>query len=203
MTIRKHEPWGTPGGLPVDGVVVRSDAEARAVVTAARQAGAPVPPLGLRGGDLCHTLGGGRDEEAMRSPDALIFPTDLGSVLIDGRLHWFVAHLVAKQSWWHGRAVVVMNAQYLGDWDMAPKSHPNDGLLDVFDGDLPLGQRVLARQRLRLGTHVPHPSIEQRRVPALQIEFARPTPIALDGERVGSARRLSVRAEPDALRCVV
>jgi hypothetical protein len=203
MTIRKGELWGEPGPLPRHGVVVRSDREAREIVTAARRAGEPIPPLGLLGGDLCRTLGGTGDEARLRSPDAMTLPVDLGSVLVDGRLHWFVAHLVAKRSWWSGRVVVAMNAQFLGDWDVAPKSHPDDGRIDVLDGDLPLGQRVQARRRLRHGTHVPHPGIEERRVQAIQIELARPTPIELDGQPLDPARTLSLRVEPDALRCII
>ena len=67
LTIAKGEAWGAPGGLPRHGVVVRSDAEARAIVTAARRADEPIPPLGLLGGDLCRTLGG----TGRRSPAAL------------------------------------------------------------------------------------------------------------------------------------
>lgn len=203
MTIRRNEPWGHAGALPPEGIVVRSDADANRVVTAARRAGEPIPPLGLLGGDLCRTLGGTGDETRLRSSSALTVPVDLGSVLIDGRLHWFVAHLVAKRSWWWGRVVVAMNAQYLGDWDVAPKGHPNDGRLDVLDGDLALGQRLQARRRLPLGTHVPHPGIEQRRVQAMQIELERATPIELDGVSLGSARTLVLRVEADALHCVV
>jgi hypothetical protein len=203
MTIERGERWGEARPLPRHGVIVRSDREARAIVTAARRAREPIPPLGLLGGDLCRTLGGRGDEDRLRSAEAMSFPVDLGSVLIDGRLHWFVAHLVAKRSWWLGRAVVVMNAQFIGDWDVAPKSHPNDGRLDVLDGDLPLGQRLQARRRLPLGTHVPHPQIEERRVQAVQVGFDRPTPVELDGEPLGRVRSLSIRVEPDALLCVV
>lgn len=203
MTIRKGEPWGESNPLPRHGVVVRSDREAREIVTAARRAGDPIPPLGLLAGDLCKTLGGTGDEERLRSPEATTLPVDLGSALVDGRLHWFVAHLVARRSWWHGRVVAAMNAQYIGDWDVAPKSHPNDGRLDVLDGDLALGQRLLARRRLKLGTHVPHPGIEERRVEAIQLDFARPTPIELDGTPLGLVRTVSIRVEPDALLCVI
>jgi hypothetical protein len=203
MTIRKGELWGEPGPLPRHGVVVHSDREARDIVTAARRAGEPIPPLGLLAGDLCKTLGGAGDTARLRSSEAMTLPVDLGAVLVDGRLHWFVAHLVAKRSWWLGRVVVAMNAQYIGDWDVAPKSHPNDARLDVLDGDLSLGQRILARRRLTHGTHVPHPGIEERRVQAIQLEFARPTPVELDGEPIGSVRALSIRVEPGALRCVV
>jgi len=203
VTISKGEAWGEPGPLPPHGVVVRSDREAREVVTSARRANEPIPPLGLLGGDLCRTLGGTGDEGRLRSERAVRLPVDLGAVLLDGRLHWFVAHLVARRSWLRGRAVVAMNAQHLGSWDVAPRGHPDDGRLDVLDGDLPLGQRLMARNRLRLGTHVPHPLIEERRVAALQLDLDRATPVLLDGEPVGSARALSLRVEPDALLCVV
>jgi len=36
MTIKRGETWGEPAPLPADGVVVRTDAEARAVVTRAQ-----------------------------------------------------------------------------------------------------------------------------------------------------------------------
>ena len=202
MTIRKGEPWGGPGSLPDDGGGVRSDAEARAVVTAARREGAPVPPLGLLGGDLCRAVGGTGDEGRLHD-GGVVLPVDLGAVLVDGRLHWFVAHLVARRGWWRGRVVAVMNAQHLGPWDVAPRGHPNDGRLDVLDGDLPLGQRWQARRRLRTGTHVPHPGIEERHVTALQLELPPGVDVWLDGERLGPARNLSIRVEPDALRCVV
>ncbi|MCU1453502.1 MAG: hypothetical protein JWN46_1648 [Acidimicrobiales bacterium] len=203
MTIRKGERWGEPGALPADGVLVRSDAEARAMVEAARRTGAPVPSFGLLGGDLCRTLGGRGDEERIRSGDAMRFPMDLGSVLIDGRLHWFVAHLVARRSWWHGRVVAAMNAQWIGAWDVAPRSHPNDGLLDTFDADLSLGDRLKARGRLATGTHLPHPGIRERRTASLRVDLERPTDVWLDGERVTRARALAIRIEADALDCYV
>ena len=96
-----------------------------------------------------------------------------------------------------------MNAQYLGRWDVAPRGHPNDGRLDVLDADLPFDERLQVRGRLKAGTHVPHPRIDERHVTALQLDLDRPTPVYLDGEAVGAATQLSLRIEPDALVCVV
>jgi hypothetical protein len=195
MTIEKGQQWGEPGSLPEDGVVVSSDRAARAEVEAARRAREPVPVLGLRGGDLCHTLGG-------PGQLATAFTVDVGSALLDGRLHWFVAHLVARAPFW-SHAVAAMNAQFRGSWNVAPRGHPNDGLLDVFEARLGIADRFKVRARLASGTHLPHPGITQRRVAAVQFEFPRPTSIELDGELVTQARTLSVRLEPDALKVIV
>ena len=205
MTVRKGEEWGEAGGLPAGGVVVAGDAEARDDVTAARRAGAPVPPLGLLAGDLCRTVGGRGDEGRLRSGAGIRLPIDLGSVLVDGRQHWFVAHLVARRGWWRGRVVAAMIAEFLGRWDVAPRAHPGDGLLDVLDvsPEMSLMDRWAARSRLPTGGHLPHPAIALSRRAAVQIDFDVPTPVWLDGERVGEARHLSVRVEPDALVCVV
>jgi hypothetical protein len=203
MTIEKGEAWGSPGAMPRHGVVVSSDAEARRLVEAARRAGEPPPPLGLLGGDLCRTVGGTGDEARLRSDAAMQLPVDLGAVLLDGRLHWFVAHLVVRRSWLRGRVFAAMNAEFIGRWDVAPRSHPNDGLLDTFDVSMSFGQRLQARSRLGAGTHVPHPGIEERRSAAVQLDLDRPTPVWLDGEEVGTFRTLSIRVEPDALLCVV
>ena len=204
MTIRRGEGWGSSGPLPVDGVVVRSDAEARGVVERARRAGEEPPPLGLLGGDLCRTLGGGRDEARLRSDEATRAVVDVGSVLVDGRQHWFVAHLIARQSWWRGPVLAVMNAQWLGSWDVAPRSHPNDGRLYLIAGELSLRDRTKAWRRLPQGMHVPHPGIVERRVTAAQHDLPPRTSVWLDGERLpGTARALSVRIEADALTVVV
>jgi hypothetical protein len=204
VTIRKGEAWGGPGALPDDGVVVRSDAEARAALEAARRDGRPYPTLGLLAGDLARTLAAPGDEARLRSVErgAMTFPVDLGQVLVDGRLHLFVAHAVARNRWWT-RAVVAMNAQWLGDWNLGPRAHPNDGLLDTSDACLPVGDLAKVRRRLPTGTHLPHPGIKARRAAAVTFELDRALPVWCDGERVDEGRVLSVRLEPDALRVVV
>ena len=203
MSFARNADWGHAEPLPHGAAVVTTDAELRAIVTAARRADRALPTVGLLGGDLCRTLGGRGDADRLRSPEAWTVPVDVGSVLVDGRHHWFVAHLVARRSWWRGRVVAVMNAQWLGAWDLAPRSHPGDGLLDVSDGDLPLGERFKARRRLRTGTHVPHPGIGERRVGAVQLDLDPPLDVWLDGESVGRASALSIRVEPAALSVVV
>ena len=198
MPIAKGDPYGAPGDLPAGGVLVRSDAEAAAALTEARRRRRPFPALGLLGGDLCHTLGGGSGKEL----HGVRFTVDLGEALLDGRLHLFVAHLVARTRLWT-RSFVAMNAQWLGEWNLGPRAHPNDALLDTYDAHLPLGQLLPVRARLHHGAHLPHPGIKERRTPALQVELERRLPVRLDGVSVGSAKVVSVRVQPDALTVVI
>ena len=217
VTVRRGEAWKgeRPGGEPPDaawsarrrgarrrrGRVVAADAEARRVVEEARRpaaAGAggrrPVPHAGRAGRP--------RPLRARRC----VAPVDLGSVLVDGRQFWFVAHLVARRSWWRGRMVAAMNAQFLGAWDVAPQAHPGDGLLDVVDvaAGLSLVDRLRRGAACRSGGHVPHPADRGDPAPRpCSWSSAAPTPVWLDGEPVGEARNLSLRLEPDALTSIV
>jgi len=195
--------WREPGGLGPDDPTVASDAEARTIVEAARRRQEPPPTLGLLGGDLCRTLGGRGDEPGLRSDDAMRYRTDLGAVLLDGRVHWFVAHLVAHRPGWRGEILVAMNAEWCGSLCLGPRAHPGDGLLDLTHGQLPWRDRLRARQRARSGTHVPHPGLRVERTAAHQHSFDRATPVWLDGEPMGPVRNLSIRVEPGALRVVV
>jgi len=197
MTIERGKDWGAPAPVPPDIVWAASDREAAEVVTLARRANKPIPPVALTAGDLVRTLGGRGDR--LHGGEGTHVTIDVGAVLIDGKLRWFVAHLVARRSWLRGRVVVAANASFIGPWNIAQRAHPGDGRLDLLDGNPRLGDRWKARRRLATGTHLPHPDISVRRVSAAQIEFTRSTPIHLDGELVGRARSLSIREEPDAL----
>ncbi|MEY2397768.1 MAG: hypothetical protein QOJ00_942 [Actinomycetota bacterium] len=200
MTITKGQPWGEPATLPADAVIVRSDREVSHALDAARRAASPFPTFALLGGDLCHTVGGSDDVERLRR-GATAFPIDAGEVLVDGVHHYFAAHVVARTRRWRHFAVA-MNAQWVGEWNFGPKSHPNDGVLDGYEGDLDFFEWRKVRKRLPSGTHLPHPRIEARRARAVTFEFAKPLPVYIDGEAIGSARHLAARVIPDALRVI-
>jgi diacylglycerol kinase family enzyme len=199
VTIKKGEAWGSAAPLADDGIVVHTDAEAAEALEHARRLGRPLPALGLLGGDLCRTLGGTGDRARLASDAAMTFPADLGEALVDGRIHLFVAHVTAG----HRLRFVAMNAQWMGPWNLGPRGHPNDGRLDVYESHLSLLDWWQVRRRLPHGAHLPHPRIEERRVPAVQVAFSKPLPVRIDGRHVGDARKLSIRVAPDALRVVV
>lgn len=190
MTIRKGEPWGEEVDRPDDLLLVDADANLAALL----DRGDP-RPVAVAGGDLYRSVGSPDPRPRMQRVDI-----DAIRVLADGIVHIGVAHVVARRSWWRGTIVAVMNVDHLGGWNVAPRAHPNDGLLDVVEVDaaMPIRQRWQARSRLRQGTHLPHPSIASRRVTERSWRFDRPTPLWVDGERRGSVLELSVSIDTDA-----
>ena len=200
MSVEKGADWGERARPPADLIVVDDSAAAVEMLTAERRANRPLPAVGLRGGDLVRTLGGPTAADLASAEEALHVTVDLGAVLVDGALHWFLDHLIARRSWLRGQVLVVANAAFVDDWNIAPRAHPGDGQFDSLEtSTMSLGDRWQARSRLRTGTHVPHPAITTRRVEAVQYDFERPMPIRLDGRSIGEAAHLSVRLEPDAV----
>ena len=200
MTVERGGDWGERARPPDDLRVFDDPLEALDFISRTRRTGADTPPLGLTRGDLVRTLGGSTSSDLKAADEALHVKVDLGAVLIDGTLHWFLSHLVARRSWLRGRIVVAANAAFVGSWNVAPRAHPGDGRLDtVAVVGMAVTDRIKARRRMASGTHIPHPDIAVRRVRAAQFEFERPTNIHLDGRLTASARSLSIRVEPDAI----
>ena len=199
MTIRRGHSWGEAVTSPHDLLVLSSDSAVRAVVVSHREQGNDIPPVGLAGGDLARTMGGGTPG---RFPGEVVrAPLDVLRLDADGQRTWAVAHVVARRRWWRGELLLAMNAQFLGEFDVAPRSHPNDAKVDVVHVGWQMGlrTRLAARRRARTGTHVPHPQISVRQTPGTTVRFRRPLTVWVDGERWMDATELTVTVEPDAL----
>ncbi len=202
MTIRKGEPWGEPAVCPTDLRVVSTDRDLRDWVVWHRARGQSIRDIGVAGGDLARTCGGA----AGAHPCAAKVTVDVMQVrLDDSEPTWGVAHLVARRQWLRHDVVMVMNAQFYGPYDVVPRSHPNDGKLDVLHVDAAMSrrQRLQARQRARTGTHLPHRHLSSKSVAEIDLRFDRPMVIWIDGTRCGTAHRLRVSAEPDAFTAYV
>ena len=194
MTIKPGDPWGQMVPLPADAVEVHDDDEVAELVTRGTA-------VLVRGGDLARTLGA----LTGRSATANALPIDLIETSIDGApVGVACAHVVARRPWWRGGwlsgpVLLVMHAEFLGSWDVAPRGHPNDGRAEVFETvSLSLRQRLAARRRLRTAAHVPHPEIVTRSVRTASFEYDEELEVLLDGRRTGRASTIAVRVIPDA-----
>jgi hypothetical protein len=200
MTIKPGETWGRQVARPDRLLTVDGDhALAQALADSERAV-----PVAARSGDLARTLG-----VTSHEPRAVmnVFPVDLLEVRLDGTGHpqFACAHVVVRSPWsrghwWRGPILAVMNAEFLGEWDVAPRGHPNDGRVEVFDVDATMSvrDRLAARRRLRLGTHVPHPHVRTRSVRAATWHFPRTLQVIVDGRPVGRASTITVTVVPDA-----
>lgn len=198
MTIRRGEDWGRVGLPPDDLVWFDGDAEAASGYASGLRL------IGLRNGDMARTLGadGAPSESVSFDIDVLKISWP------DGRETFALAHVFVRDhrwSWWRGSPVAVMNAQYRGRWDVAPRGHPNDGRVEVLDVDPSMSwrQRLLAARRLPAGAHLPHPAIRTRSLPRVTIDVPAGSRIDVDGRTpvasTSSATSLTVECSPDAL----
>ncbi len=205
MNIGRSRDWGRVGVLPPGSPVVGSDRELAEVLSESRRSGGAGPTVGLLGGDVWRTLGapaGG--ETRLRGGEVTLMEIDAVEVIADGGPPMlFVAHLLARLPFYRGRVVAIMNAEWMGRFDVAPRSHPSDGRVELFDAYLAPGQKWQARRRLTSANHIPHPDIAVRSSTHHELDLGRPMGIWLDGVRVTRARTIEVRVWPDALTVAV
>jgi hypothetical protein len=200
MTIRPGQEWGRELAEPVHISARAGDAELAAAYAAGEHG-----PFAVGAGDLHRAVG---------APAGAMYrhalPVDFLEVwLDDGEPRVAVAHVVTRRSgrfgWWRGRIVAVCNVDYVGEWNVAPRAHPNDGRADVVEvaGTMPMRARWQAWRRLRQGTHIPHPAIDTRSVREVTFEFDHPVAVWLDGVRSGTTSILTVKVRPDAFELYV
>ena len=203
MPIERGKDWGTPAPPGFVDAVATTDAEVRQIVENSWAKGVEIPPIGILGGDLWRALGapvGGM--QRIQSREARMVPLDAAQVQIGNRHCVSVAHVFCLKHWWAGPIIAVMNSEWREKWRVAPRAHPNDGQLELLEGDLPIKQRWIARKRLRTGDHLPHASITTRRVTELDRTFVRPFPIYVDGVNEGHHRSISIKVVPDAFTAI-
>ncbi len=198
MTIKPGAAWGEAVPVPSDLPVVPTDRDAREFVLRQRERGSTLRPIGLGGGDLARTMGGGRERFTGTVTKATV---DLLRVQAGERVTWAVAHVIARRAWRSGEVLFAMNAEFFGEYDVAPRSHPNDGKVDVLHvaADMSWRARRAAARRARTGTHLPHPQLTMRQVTDCSTTFTRPLVVWIDGVRWGTAPELTITVEPDAL----
>lgn len=198
MTIEKGEPWGSVATTPFNVVTApNEEATARAVRGGATH-------VALLSGDLLRALGSvptGR--RLVTGQPCLQLPCDLLQVTIDDDLRTCAVGSVRIGSTLRPRAWLTTGG-FLGPLNVAPRAHPNDGVLDVLEFAPGIGVRQLAsiRRRMRLGDHLPHPLLTVRRGAdyewkASEIGLHRAS-LTIDGRRFGRVATVRVVVQPDA-----
>ncbi|MEP1125704.1 MAG: hypothetical protein ABJH68_17625 [Ilumatobacter sp.] len=198
MTISKGADWGETVDRPDDLRIATDDRDLAQLLSDGTGR-----PTAVAAGDIHRTVGA-------RSTDGreqvLALPLDLVRVTLDdSEAFTVVAHVLARSpwtrgGWWMGEALAVMNAEFVSDFDVAPRGHPNDGRVETLHvtSDLGIRQRWEVRRRLPGARHLPHPGIATRPVRDATWDFDVARTVVADGRTVGSARRLRVEVVADA-----
>lgn len=205
MTVGRGAAWGEQVSRPERLRVVADDRELAAALTD----GSDLPTT-VQSGDMLRTLGGHRppsaQDDGRGSRHMLAAPIDLIAVRLDGAPpEHAVAHVLVRSprrrgGFARGPVVLVMNAEFMGAWDVAPRGHPNDGRVEVVSCAATMGlrQRLEARRRLTSAGHLPHPEITSRSLAAATLTFDRPMTVVADGHHLRTARIVDLLVLPDA-----
>ena len=149
MTIKKGEDWGSEIRLPSEIHFCSSDAE----IAVTDQ------PFAVTAGDLFRCLGSPRPP--LPETQGRSLPVDALVVTVDGLAgHRLAVSTVEIGSWWSRHEYLcVSNTGFVGERNLAPRSHPNDGRFEIIRLTASLRQRLQIDRRSRTGTHLPHPGI--------------------------------------------
>lgn len=194
MTIKKGEEWGERISVPHDFHIAEDDADLASYE--------PNEIIALRRGDMHRALGqptipGSTPECTSVHVDALLCRITMRDGSISER---YAASSVSFGTWWSGEYVIVSNSGFFQGLNIAPRSHPNDGIVELFTISIAMSwrQRFLARRRARTGTHIPHPNLSIQRVQHHSTARTdRRQRLSLDGRAVADWERIDIEVAAD------
>lgn len=204
MTIRKNENWGVTVARPENLVICETDAAASQLVTDCYLQHKSIPAIAIRQSNLSRALGTTGADIDSQNMQATTFDLIEITFADDSKAEQRVLALgygLLRRSWWHGEIVAALNTSFIGDWDCAPRSHPNDGKLDLLtvNSETKPTQRLIASRRLRLGTHLPHPQISVKQITSFEADCSAEPNLYVDNRKFVCVTYCKFRLLPDAL----
>ena len=204
MTIRKNEDWGSTVARPENLVICETDAAASHLATYYYLRHKPIPAIAITRSNLSRALGTkGADTDSQKmqaTPFDLIEVTFVDASTVE-QIVLALGYGLLRKSWWRGGIFAAMNTSFVGDWDCAPRSHPNDGKFDLLtvNSEMKPSQRLIASRRLRLGTHLPHPQISVKQITSFEADCSTEPNLYVDNRKFACVNHCKFRLLPDAL----
>lgn len=201
MVVQRGQDWGTVGRPDPLVPIIHDDREfLHSIAHGQRE-------FVVSGGDLARTLGAG-----VQSKDCSYrrLPIDLMEIICtapsgNDRRYLAASHCVVRRPWWkggmlRGPVLMICNAQFVRGRDLAPRSHPNDGKIEVlmFEAHLSFRERWKILRRSKTGDHLPHPLITFRQTSA-EVSLVVNGSVRIDGRRIGECSKIWARSLPDAI----
>ena len=197
--IHRGQPWGIPAHMSDDVLIVENDQVLSRTDQTVR--------IFLTGGDIARSLG---------NPVVPLIGSACTEVTIDAMqcdittgnsqsTRVIAASSIVVGNFWKGRYLIVSNAGWLGDSNVAPRAHPNDGKVEMLTiaSHMSLRQRFLARRKMHTGTHLPHPDLSSSQRATLTIDRHNGELLVIDGKNAGDWTSISIAVQPDYWRVLV
>lgn len=192
MTVRKGQLWERP--VPT-GVLIVELPTLGALHTLLRDSGLPTEPLYVAlndPGSLGKTIRHFGDEQHA-------FGLDVGVVEM-GETKTVLLNAASFTRRMHRDACYVMNGQWLGDFNLGHRAHPNDGRFDIVEwGHLSYWQWRAVANRLGSGAFTPHPAISESRTDVVYREFMQPMHVQIDSIAYPQTKSVQITLRPDAI----
>jgi hypothetical protein len=197
--IRRGQPWGEPSYMSDDVIIVEND-----LVLARTN---PTNRVFLTGGDIARSLG----EPQVPAVGSACTEVTIDAMVCDIKRNddqstlLVAASSVIVGNYWKGRHLIVSNAGWIGDSNVAPRAHPNDGKVEMLTmhSDMTLRQRFLARRKMNTGVHLPHPDLSSAQISIAVIESKGREILVIDGDKVANWTSISLTVQPDYWRVLV
>ena len=205
MTIRKGEQWGIEIVAPSSLVLLKDDHDLSSMEKS---------DIGvLMAGDIHQALGSPMPVQ----PGALCTQLDIDAMFVEIQNAGFddVSQLASscveigtfRPSFIHrNRYVCITNGGLVHGRNLAPRAHPNDGVLDsvTMTSSMTFRDRLSAQKKSLTGTHLPHPEIHVSRGESFSyIRTNKSEQLSIDGHRVSDWLSVRVTIQPDYWKIVV
>lgn len=205
MTIRKGEEWGTRIIAPDDITQVGGDGaiaifgsdDVMSILKGDLFEALGCPQV-VQPGQTCTLLDIDALQCVITFSDGVIFTTLAASCVEIGTF----APRIGRRS----RYVCVSNAGIVKGRNLAPRAHPNDGVLDILEisQDISFRNRMQAFKRSSTGTHIPHPSISTHRHSECEyLNINGQEVLRVDGLKMNSWQSIRITVLPDYWKIVV
>lgn len=185
-------------------MICQDDAAASRLLTGLISESKHLPIIAIKSSKLARALGtnGAQlDSKSMRALPFDLIKINFTNSSNEKVMVIAIGYALLRNSWWRGEITAVLNTSFIGDWDCAPRSHPNDGKFDVVTvgSQMRPMQRLIASRRLRLGTHLPHPQITTHQATGLELSSNALPNLFVDGQRFAKVSQISFTLLPDAV----
>ena len=205
MTIRKGEPWGIEVVAPSSLTLLKDDRQ----LASMEKSSVGV----LMAGDIHQALGSPRPVQ----PGALCTQLEIDAMFVEIQTAAFddVSQLAGssveigtfRASFIHrNRYVCITNGGLIHGRNLAPRAHPNDGVLDsvTMTRSMTFRDRLSAQKKALTGTHLPHPEIHVSRGESFSyMRTNRSEHLSIDGHKVTDWVSVRVTVQPDYWKIVV